>query len=273
MQKKTKEIYDSFAPVEGLNNVYFGKVRNGKTYAATADILDLLEQGEIVFANWKINFSDFDQRKKFGIVFIKTLIGQKTFFVFKKSNFHYINVTDETSEDFMSVAELHKYVGVHVFIDEGQWLFNSHSRKDDVDSRHLIMEGGHYCRSLNVITQRPSNIYVDIRSQVHIWYECEKIFQLGSIIRFVRWEIQDMKNDLPYKDPDIKIPQKSYWASKRVFDVYETHAMRSPLAKVMIPDFDVYVLNTKDKVLLLFYLMISPFVKRRAKPTPDKRVT
>lgn len=251
MQKKTKEIYDVFQPVEGLNNVYFGKVRNGKTYAATADILDLLERGEVVFANWKINFEDFDQRRIFGIVLIKTVFNKDVFYVFKKSNFHYMNVTDDQSEDFMSVKEMHEVVGAHFFIDEGQWLFNSHSRKDDIDSRHLIMEGGHYCRTLNVITQRPSNIYVDIRSQVHIWYECEKVFQFGSFTRFVRWEIQEMKNDLPYKDPDKKCPSKAYWASSRVFNVYETHAMRSPSAKLMVPDFDVYIVTFPQKILLL----------------------
>ena len=46
----TQDILDFFAPLEGDNCLYFGRVRNGKTYSATADILDLLKRGEIVYA-------------------------------------------------------------------------------------------------------------------------------------------------------------------------------------------------------------------------------
>jgi len=65
MQEVTSEIYNLFAPVEGLNAVYYGKVRNGKTYAATADIIELLQRGEIVYANWNISFEGFDERESF----------------------------------------------------------------------------------------------------------------------------------------------------------------------------------------------------------------
>lgn len=262
MQEKTKEIYEVFQPSEGLNTVYYGKVRNGKTYAATKDIIDLIERGEIVYANWIIDFDDFDERKSFKIVLAKTLVGKKNFYVFKKENFHYINVTDPEHPAFKSIAELHKLVGVHVFIDEGQWIFNSHSRKDDVDARHLILEGGHYCRTLNVITQRPNNIYVDVRSQIQIWYKCEKVFQLGGLIRFDRTEIQEMKEDLPWQDPDARPLIKGYWASKRVYTRYETHGMRAQDAIIEPPKFDVYQTSFFDRIVLLASFFVPQSVRR-----------
>ena len=63
----TPEILALFKPVEGQLAFYHGRVRNGKTYSATADILELLRRGEVVWANWKIDFSGFDERDSFGI--------------------------------------------------------------------------------------------------------------------------------------------------------------------------------------------------------------
>lgn len=271
VEEKTKEIFDVFQPTEGLNTVYFGKVRNGKTYSATADIIALIEQGEIVYANWDIDFDDFDERKSFKIVLAKVLLGKKYFYVYSKENFHYMNVTDETSEDFMTIAQLHRLVGVHVFIDEGQWIFNSHSRKDDVDARHLILEGGHYCRTLNVITQRPNNIYVDVRSQIHIWYKCEKVFQFGGFIRFDRTEIQDMKDDLPWQDPDVKPNIKGYWASKKVYDRYETHGMRAKDAVVELPKFDVYETTLLSRLALFGSFFVPTPLKRHIQLLIDQK--
>jgi len=262
IQQKTQEIFDAFEPTEGLNTVYYGRVRNGKTYSATADIIELLNRGEIVYANWRINFEDFDERKSFGIALVKFIASKKYFYVYKKENFHYINVTDSTDDAFTTVGELHRLVGVHVFIDEGQWIFNSHSRVDDIDSRHLILEGGHYCRTLNVITQRPTNILVDIRSQVNIWYKCQKVFQLGGIIRFLRTEYQDMKDNLPDEDPDVKHPEKAYWANAKIYNAYETHAMRRADAVMPIPEFDVYELSYFARLTHLVSFLVPQSIKR-----------
>ena len=254
MQEKTAEIYSIFSPVEGLNTVYYGKVRNGKTYNATADIIELLERGEIVFANWHINFEGFDERASFLHVLLKTVFGKKYFYKFNSGNFHFLDM-----EDPLLISTLNKLVGVHIFIDEGQWIFNSHLKTDDPDKRRLILEGGHYCRSLNVITQRPMNIMKDIRSQINIWYKCSKKFQWGNFIMFQREEIQDMKDDVPDEDPEVRRPTKVYRAKKKVFDSYSTHAMRRPDAIVVPLDFDVYQTSVIDRLSML----ISFFVPKR----------
>jgi len=237
-QQKTKEILELFAPVEGFNTVYYGKVRNGKTFAATMDILEKLSRGGIVYANWEINFDDFDERNSKAIVLVKLLFGRRHFFVYKKENFHYF------SPDDVDVAFLGRLVGVDIYIDEGQWLFNSHVREkaDDpsaVEKRKLILHGGHYCRSLNVITQRPTNLFKDVRSQINIWYKCVKRFHFGRLILFQRWEFQDMKND----EPDEELPAgrpKTYFATKKMFNSYNTHSMRSKDAIEPDTAYEVY---------------------------------
>lgn len=257
VQQKTKEIFDLFKSVEGFNYVYYGKIRNGKTYAATADILELLRRGEVVYANWKIDFETYDERNYFWIALIKLVAGKKYFFKFDSSNFHYI---DTSKPDL--IQHLNRLVGVHIFIDEGQWIFNSHLKTDDVDKRRLVLEGGHYFRSLNVITQRPQNILKDIRSQVHVWYQCKKVLHLGNIVRFVRYEIQDMVDDLP--DEENYSTTKAYWGKSSVFQSYNTHGMRREDAIVEIPNFEVYQFNNMQKILLVFRLLTPAFVRRLA---------
>lgn len=257
------EIYDLFSPVEGLNAVYFGRVRNGKTYAATADILELLKRGEIVYANWKIRFSDFDERTSFKIALVKFFAGKKYFFTYSHENFHYI---DTNSPDLVEM--LNKLVGVHVFIDEGQWIFNSHLKHDDPEKRRLILEGGHYCRSLNVITQRPMNIMKDIRSQINIWYKCEKRLSLFGFILFARYSIEDMSNDEPIEpfsnEGRLIVPVKHYFASSEVFAAYETHAMRRADAMYLEPKFDVVETDYWDRLILVYSFFLPTFVKNGA---------
>lgn len=268
MEEKTTEIYDLFKPVEGFNNVYYGKIRNGKTYAATTDIIELLNQGEVVYANWQIDWDGFDQRDSLWAVTLKLLTGNPHFYKFDRTNFHYLDISSPTF-----INDINKLVGVHLFIDEGQWIFNSHLKTDDPDKRRLVLEGGHYCRSLNVITQRPSNILKDIRSQVHVWYKCEKVLHLGKFIRFVRWTIEDMKDDLPVDPDDMekKPPSKAYWASNKVKKAYNTHGRRRDDAVLVVPDFDVYELTTSEKINQIKYLIIPEFISRRLARVRQRR--
>lgn len=247
-QEKTQQIMAMFAPIEGVITCYYGKVRNGKTYSATADILDLLNRGEVVFANWEVQWQGYDQRKNKLLVFLKMLTGQNYFFQYKKDNFHYFSPELSPQE---TVRLLNKLVGVHIFIDEGQWVLNSHVRNPDIEAQKLILTNGHYCRSLNIITQRPSNVFVDMRSQVNIWHKCVKVWL--KPLRFVRYDIEDMKDNLPDENEEKmqKYPRKAYWARKKVYMAYNTHVFRSQDAKLEVSSFKVYNVPLLDKIKLL----------------------
>lgn len=262
VSQPTQEILDFFTPVEGQNALYFGKIRNGKTYAATADIISLLKRGEIVYANWQINFDDYDERDHLFPSLMKFLAFKKYYYKFSKENFHYFD------PDNIDVPLLGRLVNVHVFIDEGQWLFNSHVREkaDDpiaIEKRKLILHGGHYCRSLNVITQRSTNVFPDIRSQINVWYYCEKKFSLGRINIFQRSEIQNMVGN----EPDMEAIEhtKVYFGKKEIYNAYNTHAMRGDDAIEMQPIYEVYALTGSDRLnlLLAFVPFVGRFIRRR----------
>lgn len=263
-QEITGEILDLFKPVEGQTTFYYGRIRNGKTYSATADILELLERGEVVYANWKLNLTDFDEREHFGIALVKFVFGKKLFFKYKKENFHYFSPDLPTTE---IIALLGKLVGVHIFIDEGQWIFNSHIKNHDDETRKLILHNGHYCRSLNIISQRPSNVMKDMRSQINLWYKCEKKFALGSFIIFARSTIEEMKDDIP--DEEVVSKVKVYLANKMVLSAYNTHGMRGVDAVENPSQFDVYKLGFWSRLGLVLSFFVPAFIKRvvaRLKP-------
>jgi len=266
-QEITGEILNLFKPVEGQTAFYYGRIRNGKTYSATADILELLERGEVVFANWKLNLEDYDERERFGVAFGKFIFGKKLFFKYKvKENFHYFSPDLPPHEQ---MALLGKLVGVHIFIDEGQWIFNSHIKNHDDETRKLILHNGHYCRSLNIISQRPSNVMKDMRSQINVWYKCEKKFAIGGLILFTRTAIEDMVEDMP--DEENMGRPKIYWAKKRVLRAYNTHAMRGVDALETPAQFEVYKLNSLQRFGLVLLLLVPRFVRSgvaRLKPRP-----
>jgi len=279
IEQVPEEVFNRFAPVEGVNCVYYGKVRNGKTRTATADILELLRRGEIVYANWMIDFKDFDERSSFAISLVSFLFGRRYYFKFKKENFHYVapqDLIDNKGE--VNIAFLGRLVGVHLFLDEAQWILNSMERynPDDpamVAKLKLILHGGHYCRTLNVITQRPANITKNIRSQIHFWYRCVKRFDAFGLMIFQRWCIEDMKDDMPVEfDKDEETGKerplgelKTYWVNKRhdpVFAAYNTHGMRGEDAIVKPPEFDVYELGRWDR----FKQVVGFVLPRRKRP-------
>jgi len=244
-----------FAPVEGQVAFYYGRIRNGKTYAATADILELLERGESVWANWYIDFAGFDQRSSFRMAFGKFIFGRKYFFRFSPDNFHYFDPDD------IDVKELGRLVNAHIFIDEGQWLLNSHDKQQDPEKRKLILHNGHYCRSLNIISQRPINVFKDMRSQIHIWYKCEKLIS-WPVLLFRRTMFEDMKEDLP--DEEIPSGRKIYFANKKVMAAYSTHAMRAKDAIEVLPEFEVYKLSYSDRLKLVLSFLVPSFGRARS---------
>jgi len=257
-----QEITSLFQEVEGINALYYGKVRNGKTRCATEDIIDLLERGEVVYANWPISFEGFDQRQSPFTVAVKAIAGKKYFFKYTKNNFNYFHPDD------IDISFLGRLVGVHLFIDEGQWIFNSHDRNADPEKRKLILHGGHYCRSLNVITQRPINVFKDIRSQINVWYKCEKLLS-SPFLLFRRSTITEMKDDLPDEEQVDEIKIYWPWNNKKVFSAYNTHAMRAKDAVPVMPEYEAFEVTKWDAVrLLLSAFLPVPKSPRKRRVTP-----
>jgi len=256
-----QELIDLFEPDEGTVNFYYGRIGNGKTYSATADILELLRKGRVVYCNWRIDFAGFDEREHFAYAFMRFLLGRKRFYKFNKENLQYF------SPDDVDIKFLGKLTDCEIFIDEGQWIFDSYKGTDfSVEKRKLILHTRHFNRSLNIISQRTQALHVTARGQVNRFFKCEKKMSWPFLI-FKRTEYQDMKeNDVDEEAEPIS--EKTYFASSKVLNAYNSKYMRGGVQKSQEVKFEAFDLSFLER----FALLLSLLPVFRLKPKPGNEV-
>lgn len=255
----TDELLDVFAASEGSINMYYGLIGNGKTYAATSDILDLLKQGKVVYCNWKINVEDFDDRESVWHLFFNIVLFRKRFYKIPCSkNLHFFD-----PEDYETTGQLVEFLSglndCHIFFDEGQDMFDSYEgTKFSKAKRRLILHTRHYHRTLNIISQRPTAIQVSARGNVNRFYKCVKLAS-WPWVRFARFEFQEMTGETVNELAE-PISKKTYWGSNRVFKAYNTDYLAEGIPKSQFVFFEAYDLNWEEKFKALYRIF---FGKRK----------
>jgi len=258
-----RELLDLFEPDEGSINFYYGRIGHGKTYAATADILDLLGRGEVVYCNWHIDYDGFDQRESRQHAFWHFIFGRKRFFKFRKENLRYF------SPDDVDIAFLASLTDCHVFIDEGQWIFDSYEgRTFSQEKRRLILHTRHLNRSLSIVSQRTQAVQVSARGQVNRFFKCEKKMEWPWLV-FRRTEFQDMAGD-DVDENSEPISVKVYFAKREVLNAYDTHYLRAGVPKSQKVEFEAYDLTFRERFLLLLgRLKVDRDIEARASGSPE----
>lgn len=242
-----KDLIDIFKANEGSINMYYGLIGNGKTYSATADIIELLKQGKVVYCNWHIEIEDFDDRENFWFLLKNTLLFKKRFYKIPcKRNLHYFE-----PENFKNTVELVEWLSklndCHIFFDEGQDMFDSYEgTRFSKAKRRLILHTRHYHRTLNIISQRPTAIQVSARGNVNRFYKCVKI-ATWPWVRFARYEFQTMKSETVDEDT-APISTRFYWADKKIFKAYNTDYLAQGIKKSQQVYFEAFDLSFKEKL-------------------------
>lgn len=256
------DLVEAFKATEGSINMYYGKIGNGKTYSATSDILNLLKQGKVVYANWHIIVDDFDDRKSLFMILMNIVLFRKRFYkIPRQKNLRYFDPDNFNTTSEM-VEWLSNLTDCHVFFDEGQDMFDSYEgTKFAKSKRRLILHTRHYHRTLNIISQRPTAIQVSARGNVNRFFKCVKLAS-WPWIRFARYEFQSMKGETVDEEaePDSV---KTYWGNPLVFNAYNTSYLAQGIAKSQKVFFEAYDLSFKDKILALLYK-----IKVLKEPTP-----
>ena len=275
------ELLDIFPASEGMISQYYGRIGAGKTYAATSDILDLLRRGKVVYANWKINYKGYDERRSAFRVFVSLVFPWiRRFYSFPKENLHYFEISNDWAvkqgyKDFD--AWVATRTDCHIFADEGHvWVDSYAGTKMDMGRRTTITATRHFNRSINIISQRPTAIHVTMRANVNIFYRCTKIWQLGSLVRFNRTEFQDMQNENVNEDEEKELGRKYYWGSSKVFESYNTKYLRGDTKISQKVLFEAYELGYFKRVKLFFMALFRrnklstsyPQVDKKEKPLP-----
>lgn len=240
------DLVNIFEASEGSINMYYGKIGNGKTYAATSDILDLLNQGKVIYANWHMIVQDFDDRESLLMIAKNLLLWRKRFYRIPcAQNLHFFD-----PEQFSSTGELVEWLSglndCHIFFDEGQDMFDSYEgTRFSKSKRRLILHTRHYHRTLNIISQRPTAIQVSARGNVNRFFKCVKIAS-WPWIRFARYEFQDMSGETVDETAE-PVSTKTYWGNSRVFSAYNTDYLAEGIEKSQKVFFTAYDLTFSER--------------------------
>jgi hypothetical protein len=268
-------LLEVFKASEGSINMYYGMIGNGKTYAATSDILDLLEQGKVVYANWRIVTEDHDDRDSLWFLFFNLLLFKKRFYRIPcAQNLYFFDVDQgcfnhkgDKIASFDSLADVVEFFSARtdceIFWDEGQDMFDSYEgTKFSKAKRRLILHTRHYHRTLNIISQRPTAIQVSARGNVNRFYKCIKVAS-WPWPRFARYEFQAMTGETVDETVD-PVSAKTYWGRSKVFNAYNTDYLAEGIEKSQNVFFEAWDLSFKEKVFAVRRIF-SRALKRREK--------
>jgi len=261
-----EDLLDAFPAPEGSANLYYGLIRSGKTYGATADIIEELKKGRVVYATWPIKVEDFDDRRSPFMVLMNLMLGRKRFYeVLCTENFHYIDAekgevdgikcfNPERPSEY--IEYLNKLSHCSLYIDEAWRVIDSYKGTNfSVEGRNLILVTGHKFRTVNLIAQRPTSVHVTARGNMNRFYKFVKIAS-WPCVRFARYEFQEMEGETVNEAVE-PISVKTYWASKKIFNAYNSYYY-GELEQLHSLQLRAYDLTFKEKIIALLNLFKQP---------------
>lgn len=265
-QEELKEL-NLFPGEEGMIQLVYGRIRNGKsTYAARLMYNDLF-RGIPVYSNLDLDLAEteFDERRVLSISLENLLFGKKVFYRFRTENFHYFNPTTgemRTGDKWEKVFDptipgdevrwLNTLTDCSLYYDEGHWLLNSYeATRIDLGKRRLTTETGHMNRKIVIISQRTQAIHVDARANVNQFFRCSKQTFFIFFMRLQVEEFQDMKgNDVDESD-ESRIATRIYWSNDKYWRLFNTHALRQGKPKSQEVYFNAYWVGFFGRIRLV----------------------
>jgi len=242
------DMFDILPPQDGGMNQYYGRIGEGKTYAATADAIADLEAGNVVYTSWKMLWDGYDEREYWYYRLAYKLRLKKFFWKFPKENWHYFDMAaDDALEKLGSLTDC------IIYLDEGHLLLDSYlATKMERKDRATILHTRHFDRSINIISQRPTAIHVMMRANVNRFYKYECLFKTPFIL-FRRTEFQDMVDETV--DEEKPLSTKLYIGKKSIFNMYNSKYLRGNTPPSQTVHFEAYDLSYWQKLKTLFLLL------------------
>lgn len=257
------EAVNFFLPDEGELALIYGSIGNGKTTYAVQLQLDLLNRGQVVYSTFHVDWSGFDQRKSFKHIFMNIIFFRKRFYKFNSSNWHFLDVNKENIWD-----TLLKLNNCHIFFDDViVQLFDSYEgTKFSKEKRTWAFTTRHYDRSIYLVTQRPSQVQVALRSQVNRFFKCVKRLAYPFLILSV-YEYQDMKGETVDDGVDtVPVSVKTYFPSRRILNAFRSKSLRAEGIEPVIANLEAWDVSLWDKVKMIVavcFRAIKPESKNR----------
>jgi len=237
---------DFISPDEGELTLIYGQIGSGKTTMATEMAIELARRGQIVYVTWPIRWKGFDERKSFKHLFFNTVFFRKHFFEFPSENIKYLDVFKDDIWETLSTLN-----NCHIFFDDViVHLFDSYDgTKFDKTKRQWAFVTRHYDRSIYLVTQRPTQVQVALRSQVNRFYKCVKRMSWPFLI-LSRYEYQAMSGE-NVDESEEPVSSRTFFPSKDILYSFQSKNLRSQGIEPLYPKFIAYKLTLWDKIKAL----------------------
>lgn len=235
------DVTDLFPVGEHGIYAYYGRIGQGKTYAMTADVIEALNTGKVVYTNYPIDWSGYSERKDWRLCFLGLLGLKRDFYKFSADNLRSIEIDEDFQKNFSKLTDC------IVAIDEGYVVFDSYEMaKMNMTKRKNVLHTRHFDRSIWYTTQRPTNIHAVMRANTNVFYRCKKVLE-SPLVVFKREEF-DLTGDNVNEDTR-PLSRKWYIGKGSIFRAYDTKYLRGVAGRSQ--NVMAYVENPSLKVLLL----------------------
>lgn len=244
---KTIDLLELFQPKEGEITQRYGRIGQGKTYGATADVLQELKRGNVVYTNWRIKYNGFDQRKSWLFVIGSLMFPWRNKLTyFPPENLHYIAIDEHFLDKFEKLTDC------SVYLDEGHVVFDSYEMaKMSMQKRTAVLHTRHFNRSIHIISQRPTAVHRMMRANVNRFYKYECLLTKPFLL-FMRTEFQDLVDE--NVDESQPLSRKLYLGSREVFNAYNTKYLRGDIANSQTLFGHVFNVPYYQRIFLIFML-------------------
>lgn len=233
------DLVGLFEASEGMIAQYYGRIGQGKTYNATADILEDLSRGEVVYANWRLHYSGFDQRESLVHLAAGLIFFRERYYKFPPQNLRYIDLDENFLDNFEKLTDC------KVYLDEGHVAFDSYEMaKMSLRKRKAVLHTRHFNRTICIISQRPTAVHVSMRANVNVFYKCEKLMSWPFLV-FRRTEYQDLTGETV--DETKPVSTKIYLAKKSVLNSYNSKYLRGGIPASQRVFFEAYDLTFSER--------------------------
>lgn len=217
-KNKDVDIGDFIPRSEHGLYAYYGRIGNGKTYAMTADVIEALKRGKVVYTNYPIDWSGYKQRESIFWLFLGVLGFKKNFIEFKADNLHRIEI-DENFHDTLGTL-----TDCIVALDEGYVVMDSYEMtKMSLKKRKNVLHTRHFDRSIWYTTQRTNAVHITLRSQTNTFFKVTKLISWPFVL-FRRQEFDLASDDSVNENEPLST--KFYIGKPVIFHAYNTKYLR-----------------------------------------------
>jgi len=177
----------------------------------TVDVLRALKRGELVYTNYRINWTGYDERRsRFQRILLRLGI-KKRLKEYPATNLRYIRQAED----------LFKISNATIALDEGYLYFDSYvNTKLPIKIRHWVL---HLRKHHNVViytSQRPMQVHKVMRAMTNYFYELSAL-RLPGVPLFIRKEF-DLGPDETVDNKADPLSRAYYFLRAGIANMYNT---------------------------------------------------